>query len=871
MRARPGPGTTLDRSHPLSAGLIAAYLVNEGTGSNLTDSASGLVASVATNYQIIWRAGADGMGLASGDSNGDTWTIPNEILGRISDRASLVLGLQRDVNIPSVGGDSGLCGLRDPGGNSNHYPYTDGNIYLGVFSSNRVTLADGGFDKTRPHQLTFTSRPGADGWNCYQDSRLLGSQSGAAVPNLGLPQIGGTSPYFFGGIFRYCYIYNRDLAGAEVAALAADPHAIFTRPSVRRYVSAPQIVGLTGAATWNVRQNVYTNASESWNIRAAVGPSGADAWDVRKSVGTSGLSLWDVRNPVGLNGDSYWDVYVITAPTSYPVGIAGDAAWNVLNSVYVNGFASWDNRISAGLAGSAIWANMIPVGIAGDTTWDMRTPSRIAGNALWHVRGRVGGGWSDRWNNRSGAGLERSASWSLRGLAGLAGSASWDITSLLAHWSVGIGGSLTWADRRRLGFSGMVTWNDRLPRGLTRNVIFNIHIKTGKYSTVDFHARSRLGTTWSASWADRLSERITRQDRWDVRALAGLTAADRWGVRGRVGFARSASWSMRIPVGMSLTGTWRDRARVAMAGACVWDLRARVGSNQHIYWNIRNPVRLTAEASWDLRDVVGVDGDVIFMTFLATRPGGMDFDPAAAAAYVEARHGLNPWGSIPAPWSVRIDHDYPTPDAMRATRGSGKDGIPGVIIRIFNRNDYLSGLRQDPRDVLGRTLTGPDGRWTDNIYLIPGDYVILYEEAARFPVADLLTVIGPVPGREPPDLPPGDFNSPYYELDYYLSISHGWGPWGPGQSRGPSPVDHHFGGVDKYTFTRNGKGLDDVMVEIYPEADFLAGRTGDRYRAGWSRTNAAGRWDWPVNLYPGRYSAIGWRDGVATQFVIEVP
>jgi hypothetical protein len=628
---------------------------------------------------------------------------------------------------------------------------------------------------------------------------------------------------------------------------------------------------------------VGISSDASWDIYQNIGVNSVDSWDVQTTAGTTAESAWDILESVGLAGESTWDI--LASVTMSPVGIAGDSTWDILGRVYVNGITSWDVRVPAGrtgsdrwdnrvpvsLARSAVWANMVPVGIGSGASWDLRTPAGIAVNALWHVRGRVGGGFIDRWDNRSGAGLERSADWSLRGLAGLAGSVRWDISTLLAHWPVGIGGRLTWADRKRLGFSGMVTWNDRLPRGLTRNALHNIHIKIGKISTVKFHTRSRLGTTWSASWSDRLLRRVTYQDRWNGRALAGLTAAGHWTTRGLVGLARPASWSMRIPVSMSLSGTWRDRARVATAGACVWDLRARVGSNQHTYWNISNPVRLTAEASWDLRDVVGVNGDVIFMTFLATRPGGMDFDPAAAAAYVEAQHGLNPWGSIPAPWSVRIDHDYPTPDAMRATRGSGKDGIPGVIIRIFNRNDYLSGLRQDPRDVLGRTLTGPDGRWINSVYLIPGEYIILYEEAARFPVADLLTVIGTVPGREPPDLPPGDFNSPYYELDYYLSITHGWGTWGPGNGRGPSPVDHHFGGIDHYTFTRNGKGLEDVIVEIYPEADFLAGRTGDRYRAGWSRTNAAGRWDWPVNLYPGRYSAIGWRDGVATQFVIEVP
>jgi hypothetical protein len=665
-----------------------------------------------------------------------------------------------------------------------------------------------------------------------------------------------------------------------------------------RSVTTLAPVGITAGATWNVhgkagatytsswhdRARVSSPGSAGWNVRQTVGASGQESWDIRQNISINVNTQWDVRAAVGLTETAVWDVYVPAGVTSYPVGITINSSWNVLVAVSVNGMASWnvstlaglagaaswDNCQPVGLEGSVVWANMVSVGTVRSATWDVRTPSRIAGNALWHVRRRVGGGYADHWHNRVLAGLERSAQWSLRGRVGQSYSALWGISTLLAHWPVGLNVSLVWGDRRRLRLDALATWNDRLVRGMTRGLMFNTHTRSGLNSSIRFHTRSRVGTTWIATWRDRELRRVTYQDRWNIRSIARLAAAGVWGTRARVGLIRSASWIIRVPVSMSLSGTWRNRSRVAVGGACVWGLRARVGSNQHTYWDVHDLSGISADAFWSLRSLATYEGSVRFTTFLATRPDGIAFNPADAATYIESQHGLNPWGLIPAVGSVRIDHDYPKPDAMRATRGHGADGIPGVNIRIFEMNDYQSGLRQDPRDVQGRSVTGPDGRWLNDIYLIPGEYIILYEEAARFPVADYLVVVGSVPGREPPELPPGDINNPYYELDYNLSVAHGWGMWGPGQLRGPSPVDHNFTGTDRYQFTRNGVGFPGVTIEIFPEADYHAGRTGDRYRVGWSRTNAAGRWDWPVNLYPGRYVAVGWHLGIATLFDIEV-
>lgn len=688
------------------------------------------------------------------------------------------------------------------------------------------------------------------------------------------------------------------IAHVEVAAYAAAP----TR--------AP--VGISGDATWNVRNNVGSTYETSWHNLHPVGVALASSFDVHSLVGSTYTLIFDVRSPVGATYESTFDVYVsvgVSASATWdvvagpvpierqPVGLTlasawdvraavgaiFDTSWNTNEIVNVSGSATWDARALATLAEVATWDNRIPAGWVGSASWDLRSavglangagwgvlaPSRIAANALWRVRGRVGGEYLTRWHNRASIGLERSATWNLRGRTGLGFSAIWAVETVLAHWPVGLLGTLAWADRARIGMGGLVTWRDRLPRGLNRRVLYNVLRSVGVNESIRYHTKARVGSVGVASWRLRLLERITHTAIWNNHALAGVAGGAAWNARARVGIIRVSGWSDRRPVGMSLSGTWRDRTRVGISGVGNWRSLARVGPNLHTYWNVRESIGVGAGASWDLRGVVALSGAVRFLTFRATPPAPVDYDPAEVAAYLESRHGIRAWGTYPDPASVRIDHDYPNVDAMRATRGDA--GIPGVGIRIFDQAGYESGIRQDPRDVLGRSLTGPDGRWTESVYLLPGIYVILYQEAERFPVADYLTVIGPVPGREPPDPPDGDINNPYYELDYLLSAAHGPGEWGPGSGlRGPSPVDHHYGGPDRYTLTRYGRGLGGVVIYIYTESDYNAGRTGNRYRVGHSRTDESGRWDWPVDLYPGRYVAVGWREGLANTFIIEV-
>lgn len=71
---------------------------------------------------------------------------------------------------------------------------------------------------------------------------------------------------------------------------------------------------------------------------------------------------------------------------------------------------------------------------------------------------------------------------------------------------------------------------------------------------------------------------------------------------------------------------------------------------------------------------------------------------------------------------------------------------------------------------------------------------------------------------------------------------------------GTVPVDHNYGGTDKYRYTTaSGAGIDNGIVNIYLASDYNAGRRGPEFVKASSRTDVDGRWVRPVNLDPGNY------------------
>ena len=85
-------------------------------------------------------------------------------------------------------------------------------------------------------------------------------------------------------------------------------------------------------------------------------------------------------------------------------------------------------------------------------------------------------------------------------------------------------------------------------------------------------------------------------------------------------------------------------------------------------------------------------------------------------------------GGLEVPTSVKVDHNYQTPDALRYTYHGTP--ISDAVVRVFRAADWDSGLR----DVgLANTVTREDGRWASSFYLTPGlDYVICFSKEASY-------------------------------------------------------------------------------------------------------------------------------------------
>jgi hypothetical protein len=74
---------------------------------------------------------------------------------------------------------------------------------------------------------------------------------------------------------------------------------------------------------------------------------------------------------------------------------------------------------------------------------------------------------------------------------------------------------------------------------------------------------------------------------------------------------------------------------------------------------------------------------------------------------------------------------------------------------------------------------------------------------------------------------------------------------------GTTPVDHDHGGTDNLAYkTEAGAGIGGATVHVYLTADYDANRRSNAYVVGRATTDPAGRWDRPVMLDPGDYTAI---------------
>ncbi len=251
---KPPPGRLLQPGHPLTQGLAACWLLNEGAGSVTHDYAHALAA--AGDPAPTW-------GLGRCDFNG----ADQVFLGDMTINLEKDFTVVTKVRVDPVSLEHTAVGIGDP---------TYGcRFVLGCFSSgkyrclfredgntNIVNVYSSGaeFDDGHPHQLAFSFAKSANTYDCLRDAAVISTSAPGAYTaihasrvSIGSAYYGGTLGNYWPGSIYYVYVYSRALTAGEIAQLYREPFVMFERPAALAVVVSTtggvlDLVGSIGAA-----------------------------------------------------------------------------------------------------------------------------------------------------------------------------------------------------------------------------------------------------------------------------------------------------------------------------------------------------------------------------------------------------------------------------------------------------------------------------------------------------------------------------------------------------------------------------------------------------------------------------------------------
>lgn len=230
MYTKPLRGARLNLFHPLARGLVGCWLFNEGCGDKAYDlSGYGnygtLVNMLPSAPGSGWAGNKFGGGL---DFDGvNDFVTPPLLSSYFTDTATVVFWLKL-ANDPPIDGTKVGLGFGGAGTNITHYPYTNGNLEISVFSNTRHIAAynNTAFDKSKWHQLAITTTPGAGNYKLYQNGQFVTSGTGPATLSMGSGiYIGRNSNRYLEGFINSVYLYNRALSASEIQQLCMYPYA----------------------------------------------------------------------------------------------------------------------------------------------------------------------------------------------------------------------------------------------------------------------------------------------------------------------------------------------------------------------------------------------------------------------------------------------------------------------------------------------------------------------------------------------------------------------------------------------------------------------------------------------------------------------
>jgi hypothetical protein len=134
-------------------------------------------------------------------------------------QATFSIRLRLAEHIPSIGSSTGGWTLGS-GTSGNHYSWVDGNIYLDTFLATRVTVGTGLVaDRTRWHEVTITSKPGANGWRFLQNGALYTTSTGDSSITINASEVTigeSAGSYFMNGWIERIVMFDRALSDTQV-------------------------------------------------------------------------------------------------------------------------------------------------------------------------------------------------------------------------------------------------------------------------------------------------------------------------------------------------------------------------------------------------------------------------------------------------------------------------------------------------------------------------------------------------------------------------------------------------------------------------------------------------------------------------------
>ena len=240
MITKPKPGFMINHLHPLSRGLVAWYLFNEGDGTRVNDysnnRSNGTMVAGASGLPL-WTGSPKGQALQFGGSaNANRVDIPISLQAPLSIVALVNLATHNASELTSIIGDtSGAFSLNvidsTTDGTNCLLFFIDGATDMRARSIDNVIV----LNQWQHIIVTWTGENAASSVNYYINGApvaLKASQDGVTLPSLGSTwSIGGTSSTrTWAGPIDSLAVYNRVLSPLESQQLSTMPYANVLSP-----------------------------------------------------------------------------------------------------------------------------------------------------------------------------------------------------------------------------------------------------------------------------------------------------------------------------------------------------------------------------------------------------------------------------------------------------------------------------------------------------------------------------------------------------------------------------------------------------------------------------------------------------------------